>query len=162
MANAWISHLKDFWSKNKGKMTYKQAMKEAKKTYKGKGDSKAKPKKGKKDEIMERKLERDKIIQEGLKKRGKKDDMKKKLKDAGLSDAEIKKAIALREVEKMMGGALPPKVSTKDTRSQIVRKYTAIKKAVQDALNKGQLPQKSFNDFMRLSKFLAGGSKSNK
>ena len=62
----------------------------------------------------------------------------------------------------MMGGALPPKVSTKDTRSQIVRKYTAIKKAVQDALNKGQLPQKSFNDFMRLSKFLAGNSKSNK
>ena len=165
MANAWISHLKDFWSKNKGKMTYKQAMKEAKKTYTkvdGKGKSKSKASVITKDEIQERKLERDAIIQEGLKKREKKGGMKKILKEAGLSDADINKAIALREVEKMMGGALPPKVSTKDTRSQIVRKYTAIKKAVQDALNKGQLPQKSFNDFMRLSKFLAGNSKSNK
>ena len=161
MANAWISHLKQFWSQNKGKMSYKQAMKEAKKTY-TKVDGKSKPKKGKKDDIMERKLERDAIIQEGLKKREKKGGMKKILKEAGLSDADINKAIALRQVEKMMGGALPPKVSTKDTRSQIVRKYTAIKKAVQDALNKGQLPQKSFNDFMRLSKFLAGNSKSNK
>jgi hypothetical protein len=33
MANPWLAHLKKFWSKNKTKMTYKTAMKEAKKTY---------------------------------------------------------------------------------------------------------------------------------
>ena len=33
MANAWLSHLKAFYAKNKSKMSYKQAMKEAKKTY---------------------------------------------------------------------------------------------------------------------------------
>ena len=53
MVNAWISHLKQFWSKNKGKMTYKQAMKEAKKTYTPTGSkvkvaSKAKSKESKK------------------------------------------------------------------------------------------------------------------
>jgi hypothetical protein len=34
--NPWLSHLKSFWSKNKGKMSYKQAMVAAKKTYKKK------------------------------------------------------------------------------------------------------------------------------
>ena len=38
MANPWLTHLKSFWSKNKGKMSYKQAMVAAKKTYK-KGSS---------------------------------------------------------------------------------------------------------------------------
>ena len=32
--NRWIAHLKKFWNKNKGKMSYKQAMVEAKKSYK--------------------------------------------------------------------------------------------------------------------------------
>lgn len=32
-SNPWISHLRAFWSKNKGKMSYKQAMVAAKKTY---------------------------------------------------------------------------------------------------------------------------------
>ena len=32
--NPWISHLKAFYAKNKSKMSYKDAMKEAKKTYK--------------------------------------------------------------------------------------------------------------------------------
>ena len=36
MANPWLIHLKKFWAKNKGKMSYSQAMKEAKKTYKKK------------------------------------------------------------------------------------------------------------------------------
>ena len=45
MANAWISHLKAFWSKNKGKMSYKQAMKEARKSYTPKGSAAAEPKK---------------------------------------------------------------------------------------------------------------------
>ncbi len=31
--NPWLSHLKAFYAKNKSKMSYKQAMKEAKKTY---------------------------------------------------------------------------------------------------------------------------------
>ena len=39
MANAWMSHLKAFWAKNKGKMSYKQAMVAAKKTYKKGGSS---------------------------------------------------------------------------------------------------------------------------
>ena len=34
--NPWIAHLKAYWSKNKGKMSYKQAMKNAKATYKKK------------------------------------------------------------------------------------------------------------------------------
>jgi hypothetical protein len=36
MANAWLAHLKKFWSKNKNKMSYSQAMVAAKKTYKPK------------------------------------------------------------------------------------------------------------------------------
>jgi len=34
MANAWLAHLKAFWQKNKGKMSYKQAMVAAKSSYK--------------------------------------------------------------------------------------------------------------------------------
>ena len=33
MANAWLAHVKKFWAKNKGKMSYKEALKAAKKTY---------------------------------------------------------------------------------------------------------------------------------
>lgn len=32
--NPWLKHLKAFYAKNKSKMSYKEAMKEAKKTYK--------------------------------------------------------------------------------------------------------------------------------
>ena len=42
--NPWLAHIKSFWAKNKGKMSYKQAMVSAKKTYK----SKPKATKGKK------------------------------------------------------------------------------------------------------------------
>jgi hypothetical protein len=45
MANPWLTHLKSFWSKNKGKMTYKQAMVAAKKTYKKVAGGKKKKKK---------------------------------------------------------------------------------------------------------------------
>ena len=38
--NPWLSHLKSFWSKNKRKMSYRQAMVAAKKTYTKKGASK--------------------------------------------------------------------------------------------------------------------------
>tara|TARA_R110000823_G_scaffold44235_1_gene114734 strand:+ start:87 stop:200 length:114 start_codon:yes stop_codon:yes gene_type:complete len=31
--NEWLKHLKAFYAKNKGKMSYKEAMKEARKTY---------------------------------------------------------------------------------------------------------------------------------
>jgi hypothetical protein len=44
MANPWILHLKAFWSKNKGKMSYKKAMSEARKSYSPKGSA-AEPKK---------------------------------------------------------------------------------------------------------------------
>ena len=40
MANPWLSHLKAFYAKNKSKMSYKQAMKEAQKTYKPKAKAK--------------------------------------------------------------------------------------------------------------------------
>lgn len=39
MANAWMTHLAKYWAKNKGKMSYSTAMKEAKKTYSGKQSS---------------------------------------------------------------------------------------------------------------------------
>ena len=42
MANAWMAHLKQFYAKNKGKMSYKQAMVAAKKTYKKPAASKKK------------------------------------------------------------------------------------------------------------------------
>tara|TARA_R100001163_G_C4874933_1_gene74981 strand:+ start:64 stop:294 length:231 start_codon:yes stop_codon:yes gene_type:complete len=32
--NPWLAHLSRFWSKNKTKMSYKEAMKKAKATYK--------------------------------------------------------------------------------------------------------------------------------
>ena len=50
--NPWLAHLKAFWSKNKGKMSYKAAMVAAKKTYKKKG-AKAAPK-GKKKSSRKR------------------------------------------------------------------------------------------------------------
>ena len=47
MPNKWLLHLKSYWAKNKGKMSYRQAMSSAKKSYtpvsKAKG-SKAVPK----------------------------------------------------------------------------------------------------------------------
>ena len=33
MSNPWLIHLKAFYAKHKDKMSYKQAMKEAKKSY---------------------------------------------------------------------------------------------------------------------------------
>ena len=39
MANPWLQHLKAFYAKNKGSMSYSQAMKAAKKTYTKKGAS---------------------------------------------------------------------------------------------------------------------------
>ena len=45
MANPWLDHVKKVWAKVKGKMSYKQALVEAKKTYKKKlGPKKAKKK----------------------------------------------------------------------------------------------------------------------
>ena len=43
--NPWLAHLKAFWSKNKGKMSYKQAMVAAKKTYSRKAAAPADKKK---------------------------------------------------------------------------------------------------------------------
>ena len=34
MPNAWLDHVKKFWATNKGKMSYRQALVAAKKTYK--------------------------------------------------------------------------------------------------------------------------------
>ena len=45
MANPWLAHLKKFWASNKGKMSYKQAMVAAKKTYTKKSSSAPKKKK---------------------------------------------------------------------------------------------------------------------
>jgi hypothetical protein len=46
MVNPWMTHLSKFWAKNKKKMTYTEAMKEAAKTYKAPkvGGGKAKQK----------------------------------------------------------------------------------------------------------------------
>ena len=54
MANRWLIHLKAFYAKNKGKMSYSQAMKAAKATYtkgsgsKGEGSKKVKKRRKKK------------------------------------------------------------------------------------------------------------------
>ena len=55
MANPWITHLKAFYAKNKSKMTYTQAMKEARKSYKpaGKTSKTSKPKKQTKKDKMD-------------------------------------------------------------------------------------------------------------
>ena len=46
MANPWMTHLASVWKRVKGKMSYKQAMVEAKKSYKkGSGKSDDAPKK---------------------------------------------------------------------------------------------------------------------
>jgi hypothetical protein len=41
MPNPWISHLKAFYAKNKSKMSYAQAMKAARASYRPKGAGKA-------------------------------------------------------------------------------------------------------------------------
>ena len=51
MANPWLDHVKKFWAANKGKMSYRQALVAAKKTYK-KG---AAPKAGKKKKTKAKK-----------------------------------------------------------------------------------------------------------
>ena len=130
MANAWMHHLKEFYKKNKDKMSYKQAMKEAKKTYKA-------PKK-EHDSTTKRKLERDKIIQEGSKKRESERKAEMELERLGVPKSKIR--------EKKL----------------LVRKYQTYKKAVQEGLRKGALDQKSFNHFIALAKMLAGSSKTNK
>ena len=48
MANAWLTHVKQFWAKHKGKMSYRQALVAAKKTYSKKGKTKTKKKSSKK------------------------------------------------------------------------------------------------------------------
>jgi len=40
--NPWLAHLKAFWAKNKGKMSYRQAMVKAKGSYKKKSSTKKK------------------------------------------------------------------------------------------------------------------------
>ena len=42
--NPWLTHLKAFYAQNKSKMSYKEAMVEAKKTYNPKPNPKANPK----------------------------------------------------------------------------------------------------------------------
>jgi hypothetical protein len=46
--NPWLSHLKAFYAKNKSRMSYSQAMKAAKATYKKVGKAKGKKKSSKK------------------------------------------------------------------------------------------------------------------
>ena len=41
-ANPWLTHLKAFYAKNKSKMSYSQAMKAAKATYRKKASTKKK------------------------------------------------------------------------------------------------------------------------
>ena len=48
MANPWLTHLKKFYAANKAKMTYAQAMKAAKATYKKTATAAPKKKKGRK------------------------------------------------------------------------------------------------------------------
>ena len=43
--NPWMTHLASVWARVKGKMSYKNAMKEAKKTYKKSSSKDAAPKK---------------------------------------------------------------------------------------------------------------------
>jgi hypothetical protein len=45
MANSWISHLKQFYQKNKSKMSYRQAMSAARPSYKKGGKAADAPKK---------------------------------------------------------------------------------------------------------------------
>ena len=54
MANAWLTHLKKFYAANKSKMSYAEAMKAAKATYKKKGSTAApKKKRGRKKKHRE-------------------------------------------------------------------------------------------------------------
>ncbi len=47
-SNPWLQHVKKFWAANKGKMSYRQALVAAKKTYKKTATKAKKPaKKGK-------------------------------------------------------------------------------------------------------------------
>ena len=48
MPNAWITHLKQFYAKNKSKMSYAQAMKAARSTYKKKSSDAPKKRRRKK------------------------------------------------------------------------------------------------------------------
>ena len=52
MANPWLIHLKAFYAKNKSKMSYAQAMKAAKATYKKKGAAEPKKKRRRKKKAV--------------------------------------------------------------------------------------------------------------
>tara|TARA_R110002072_G_scaffold192549_2_gene349586 strand:- start:8897 stop:14620 length:5724 start_codon:yes stop_codon:yes gene_type:complete len=170
MVNAWISHLKEFWSKNKGKMSYKEAMKEAKKTYtpKVKGKSTKAKSKGKstksKMSNVEFALEKDAKYQEARNKKEDAQKVKDKFVEKGgdANEFERKKIIA-----SIKGGAFKKEdmvgfEGTSKERAKLVRKYNSAKKLVDDFLRKGQLNQREFNDYVGLAQILAGKSKSNK
>ena len=55
MANRWLEHLKKFWqSQGKGKMSYRQAMKEAKKSYSKKAVAPGDKKKARKRRVKKK------------------------------------------------------------------------------------------------------------
>ena len=58
--NPWIQHVKAFYAKNKGKMSYAQALKAAKATYKKGGSQKAttEKKKLRENDVVEKKPRR--------------------------------------------------------------------------------------------------------
>ena len=115
MANPWLTFVNAYRKKNPN-LSYKEVLKKAKVEYK-------KTKSGKKeDKITERKLERDKIIQEGSKKR----ERDKELDKLGIDKKKRKELELLSELSKKKGGAvrLAPKVDSKAERAKLVRKYT--------------------------------------
>ena len=136
MVNAWISHLKEFYAKNKSKMSYKDAMKEAKKTY-SKGTHK---------------------MPDGSVMTGKVHNKNSKLKGGAYgSQGNIKMSIKEPKVETQK-----ERLSDKTDRRKVVSKYNKLKTIVQKGLREGELLKKEFDAFAEYSNILGGESRTNK
>jgi len=142
MVNAWISHLKEFYAKNKSKMSYKDAMKEAKKTY-SKGTHK----------MPDGSVMTGKVHNKNSK------PVKGKSLKGGAYGAEgnIKMSIKEPKVETQK-----ERLETKTDRRKVVAKYNKLKTIVQKGLREGELLKKEFDAFADFSKILGGESKTNK
>lgn len=141
MVNAWISHLKEFYAKNKSKMSYKDAMKEAKKTY-SKGTHK----------MPDGSVMTGKVHNKNSK------PVKGKSLKGGAYGAEGNVKMSIKEVPNTQ----KERLETKTDRRKLVSNYNKLKTIVAKGLREGELLKKEFDAFATLSNILKGESKSNK
>ena len=137
-ANKWLIHMKKFWAKHKGKMSYKRALQEGKKTYNRKGGKKVKFKQDQ-DEYSEDHIKK---VGESIEKRFKGGKIDKKVKKREKKiDPKIEEAI-----DKTFAGGKIDKVKKREK-----KKDAKVEEAINTTFTGGKIKKKFHN---RLHKHL--------